>query len=121
MFAMFGKLIRGPTGRSLMLAALVVAVLAVAMGVTSRESAAQAVMPHEQIVNLLKARYGETPVARGLVQNGWMIEVFATAQGDTWTIVFTTPEGVSRVGSAGVAWSQLDEGPERLSRLTEAD
>ena len=119
MFGMFQKLIRGPTVRSFVLPIIVLAVLVIAAGLTSRETAAQAAMPHEQIEALLKTRYGETPVARGLMQNGWMIEVFASA--DTWTIVFTTPEGASRVGSAGIAWSQLDVGPGRLSRLTGAD
>ncbi len=68
---------------------------------------AQTLMPHDKVERLLAARYGEWPIARGLTQAGTMIEVFAASGGETWTIVFTTPRGISRIGSAGVAWTPL--------------
>lgn len=69
----------------------------------------------EQVVEILGTRYGETPVARGLTETGSMMEVFATADGGTWTIVMTNPQGVSRVASTGVAWQDVRPPIGRLS------
>lgn len=121
MFGLLRKLMRGPTKRSPAFWGLVLSVFLATASVLPLSAAAQTAMPHDRIETLLKARYGETPVARGLMQNGWLIEVFASPKGDTWTIVFTTPEGVSRVGSAGVAWSQIDTKRGQLSSLSQAN
>ncbi len=83
-------------------------------------AAAQTVMPHDKVEVMLKAKYGETPVARGLMHSGRLIEVFASPGGDTWTIVFTTPGGMSRVGAAGVAWSPVDSKLGQLSSSAQA-
>ena len=76
-------------------------------GALADPAMAQNLMPHDEVAKLLAARYGEQPVARGLTQTGVMIEVFAAPRGETWTIVFTTPRGLSRIGPAGVAWTAL--------------
>lgn len=121
MFGLLRKLIRSPTRRSSAFWGLVFSVFLATASVLPMSAAAQTAMPRDKVEALLKARYGETPVARGLMQNGWMIEVFASSDGDTWTIVFTTPEGVSRVGSAGVAWSEVDTKLGQLSSLAQVN
>lgn len=118
---MFGRMLRGPTWRSSVLWGLVVSVFLVTAGAVPMSAAAQTVMSRDKVEALLKAKYGEAPVARGLMHSGWLIEVFASPGGDTWTIVFTTPGGLSRVGSTGVAWSSLDSKLGQLSGVAQTN
>ena len=53
----------------------------------------------------LKELGDEAPVALGLASNGTVIEVLASAKGN-WTIILTTPEGLSCVVAYGEAWEQ---------------
>ncbi len=64
-------------------------------------------MPPVDVAKQLADRYGEAPVAMGLVNNGAMIEVFAADDGITWTIVVTTPNRMSRIFAAGRHWMQI--------------
>ncbi len=43
-------------------------------------------------------------MAIGLTGNGSVIELFTTGDGSTWTIVITSPDGLSRVVAAGESW-----------------
>ncbi len=58
----------------------------------------------ERIVTLLAAKYKEVPVAIGVNLKGDLVEVLSSEHGHTWTIIFTTPEGVSCVVTAGDGW-----------------
>ncbi len=109
---------RGPTG--VLVAVAAAFMLLFGMGVTSTQALAQDATPvtqvnRDQVVKLLNARYGEEPVARGLTDSGWMMEVFATDDGDTWTMVLTSPKGVSQVASSGIAWQDVKPPLGRLS------
>jgi hypothetical protein len=55
----------------------------------------------------LEERYAEVPVAVGLVDSKTIIEIFARADGDTWTIVTSRADGMSCVLGAGKAWQLL--------------
>jgi len=55
----------------------------------------------------LEQRYAEVPVAVGLVDSKTIIEIFARADGDTWTIVTSRADGMSCVLGAGKAWQLL--------------
>ncbi len=57
-----------------------------------------------EIVGQLAARYSEAPTALGLTSDGAVIELFATADGATWTLVITLPNGLSRVVATGESW-----------------
>ena len=46
----------------------------------------------------------EAPVAVGVTSAGGLVEVFATDDGATWTIVVTTPQGRSCMVAAGEGW-----------------
>ncbi len=60
--------------------------------------------PRAEIVKQLGDAYAEAPVAIGLTGNGSVIELFTTGDGSTWTIVITSPDGLSRVVAAGESW-----------------
>ena len=67
-----------------------------------------ACLPHGAMVDLLAGRYSEQRVSVGLETGGRLIEVFATADGGTWTMVMTTPNGVTCVIAAGLEWQDVE-------------
>ena len=58
---------------------------------------------HDEIVNLLKVTFAETPVSAALTDNGQMLEVFASDKG-SWTMVITVPGGPSCMMATGQNW-----------------
>lgn len=56
------------------------------------------------IVERLSNKYGETRQSAGLNQNNGMVEVFASNETGTWTILITMPNGKSCLMAAGKAW-----------------
>ena len=78
-------------------------VLLVAVG--PQASAQQVCMDRSELSSLLGQRYAETRVARGLSDRGRMIEVFASGDGATWTMVVTTPQGHSCIVASGEGWA----------------
>ena len=66
------------------------------------------------MVEQLQKRYAEVPVAMGLQSNGTVLEVYSSRRTNTWSIVITTPTGVSCLVSEGQNWEalpQLVDGP----------
>lgn len=61
-------------------------------------------MPRAEIVARLEHRYQEHQIAAGLTLNDWLIEVWATEDGETWTLLLTQPNGMSCVIGAGTYW-----------------
>ena len=57
-----------------------------------------------RLIAHLAERYRETPIALGVDNGGRLIEVLATADGATWTIVVTSPQGRSCMVAAGEGW-----------------
>ena len=66
------------------------------------------------IMDHLKDGYAETVVAMGLDAQGRVLEVMA-ADGGTWTMLVTSPGGLTCLIASGVAWEQIKlpepEGP----------
>ena len=60
--------------------------------------------PREAYVEHLAMKWGEAPVSHGLLSDGRLLEMFATPDGSTWTLVVTSPEGVSCTGASGEHW-----------------
>jgi len=60
-----------------------------------------------EIAKQLSSRYDESPVAFGLQANGNLLQVYASAEKNTWTVVSTTPNGLSCVVAAGRSWESL--------------
>ncbi|MEM7222587.1 MAG: hypothetical protein AAF495_06390 [Pseudomonadota bacterium] len=63
----------------------------------------------DSVIALLSGKYREQPVALGVANNGNLVEVLSTDKGDTWTIIVTTPRGVSCLVAAGEGWHTLEQ------------
>ncbi len=84
---------------------LLIVVILLGVALISRPNAAEATgTPRDAVVKFLGERHAEAPVAYGLASNGGLIEVFTTADGATWTMVLTMPNGMSVVVASGEAW-----------------
>jgi hypothetical protein len=60
-----------------------------------------------EIAKQLGNKYEEAPVAFGLQSNGNLLQVYASEQKNTWTVVSTTPNGMSCIVAAGKKWESL--------------
>jgi hypothetical protein len=60
-----------------------------------------------EIAKQLNSRYDESPVAFGLQSNGNLLQVYASEDKSTWTVVSTTPQGLSCIVAAGKTWEAL--------------
>jgi hypothetical protein len=58
------------------------------------------------VIERLESRYGEVRQAMGLNRGNAVVEVFASAETGTWTILVTTPNGVSCLIASGDLWEQ---------------
>lgn len=56
------------------------------------------------VVEELQKQYTEIPRALGVAADGSVLELFATPDGTTWTLVVTLPNGMSRVVASGESW-----------------
>lgn len=84
------------------------AALAVAVPAQADQPRAQQRLPchqHEQIARQLDQRYGEQPTSLGLQSNGNLLQVWTSVRTGSWTIVTTTPQGVSCIVAAGRNWA----------------
>ncbi len=58
----------------------------------------------DKVVEWLALEYKEEPVASGISSKGALIEVLSNENGDTWTILLTSPTGTSCIVDTGEAW-----------------
>lgn len=63
---------------------------------------------HDAIVERLAARYGEARQNVGLNQNDALVEIFASPETGTWTILVTMPTGMSCLVAAGQNWQVVE-------------
>lgn len=61
--------------------------------------------PYNEIASALDAEAHETPVARMLDSRGRVVEILATADGSTYTILIVAPEGMACAVSVGSAYA----------------
>ena len=61
----------------------------------------------DALLDALAEKYGEVPVAVGEHSNGSKIELVSKSDGDTWSLIVTSPEGWSCFLAAGEAWREL--------------
>lgn len=57
-----------------------------------------------KIIEYMEKKYKETTIAAGVTSGGGLVEVLSTADGGTWTIIITSPQGMSCLMSAGEGW-----------------
>jgi hypothetical protein len=58
------------------------------------------------VIRMLRENFGEGPMGRGLADSGAVAEVFTSANG-TWTIVTTSPSGLSCMIGTGQSWQPI--------------
>lgn len=94
----------------LLLSALVLACGAYASPLGAQTAPTSPRMPcHKatEIAKQLSQKYSEAPVAFGLQSNGNLLQVYFSQEKDTWTVVSTTPSGMSCILAAGKRWENL--------------
>ena len=70
---------------------------------------AQRCAPREMVVDRLANKYGETRQSIGLGANNAVVEVFASDASGSWTIVVTSPNGLTCLVASGQAFESLAE------------
>ena len=78
--------------RAMILGAAAFMATVAASGAAAAQSACA---PRAEVLEILRSRYGEAVVAGGVTTKGALLEVVASADGGTWTLIATSPAGVS--------------------------
>ena len=85
-----------------------------ALFASATASAAQCAA-RNKVLDMLRDKYSEAPVAFGVTSGGGLLEVLSSKDGATWTVLVTTPKGMTCMTAAGEGWHARDrpvEGPE---------
>ena len=67
-----------------------------------------ACLPHEQAEQQLHRTYNEKKIGHGISGDGNLIEVFMSSAG-SFTVIKTSPAGVSCIVDFGEGWQSIDE------------
>ena len=84
-----------------------------ALSVAANTNIAQATPPkdaftdRDSAVSHLSSAYRERTVALGLASNGGVLEILTNEAGTTWSIIVTTPDGVSCMVATGEHWEPV--------------
>ncbi len=65
--------------------------------------------PRASVIERLAERYGEARRGIGMVQQGSVMEVFASDETGTWTITLTMPDGTTCLVASGQAYETVAE------------
>tara|TARA_R110000787_G_scaffold4550_1_gene17224 strand:- start:312 stop:716 length:405 start_codon:yes stop_codon:yes gene_type:complete len=60
--------------------------------------------PRNELIDQLTNKYKEKPRAFGIALSGQLTEFLASDGGGTWTIILTSPEGITCLLAAGKDW-----------------
>ena len=98
------------------LSAIIIAIIAILASAAARagQADAPATPPchdYRALVTALGKRYGEAPVSLGMQSNGHALQVFASAMGDSWTVLSIAPDGTGCIVAAGHHWQTREAGP----------
>src|SRR3546814_17913127 len=63
----------------------------------------------ESVLQVLQQKYKEQPIALGVTHNGGLVEVLTTGNGNTWSIIVTTPHGMYCLVAAGDGWQAMQQ------------
>lgn len=94
----------GLSFQRMMVVAAAAAVFAGAAVLPSAASADSDELQRGKLVQLLADRFGENSVAAGIAENGGVVELLTNADGTTWTLLMTLPNGSTRVIATGESW-----------------
>ncbi len=62
----------------------------------------------DKVLELLAKKYHETPIALGVTNTGGLVEVLTSEKDSTWTIIISTPQGISCLWAAGEGWREIE-------------
>ena len=62
---------------------------------------------YDKMAAHLAVKYSEKPVAFGMQSNGNLLQVFASKDTGSWTILSVSPKGTSCILAAGKSWEDL--------------
>ena len=98
------------TAKILHLAALTAAAALYLAGTTQAAAQSQRNCgPRDAVVERLASGYGETRQSVGIGSNNAMVEVFASDETGSWTILVTMPTGVSCLVASGQSFEEVAE------------
>jgi hypothetical protein len=63
------------------------------------------------VTGYLRDQFQEVPVSLGLQADGRMLQIYASEETGSWTMVSTTANGTSCIVAVGEAWQVLPSGP----------
>ncbi len=63
----------------------------------------------DNVLDLLGKKYGETTSAVGVTNTGGLVEVLNDPKDGSWTIIVTTPRGMSCLVAAGEGWRTIEQ------------
>ncbi len=86
---------------------LAIGVLALSPATPAAAQAAAVCDARAEVLRHLERQYAEAPVALGLANTGGVVEVLASPNGATWTIIVTLPDGTSCLVAAGESWETV--------------
>ena len=78
--------------------------LALALLLFASSAVAQQCGPRDDLAKQLEQKYGERPIASGVSGRGALVEVFMSADGSSWSIVLTRPNGMACLVDEGEGW-----------------
>lgn len=87
---------------------LVAALVAAFLCLPLTAQAQQQCGPREVIKDGLANQYGEVPIARGLGEAGMMMELYASEDGKTWTLLIVHPNGMACFAATGESWQSVE-------------
>ncbi len=96
------------------LALLAVGALPLGSEPASAQGAPAICRARDGLLSQLAQKYVEVPVAIGVtggVAGGALIELLTTKDGTTWTLILTSPKGVSCLIASGEGWRPLAPAP----------
>lgn len=66
----------------------------------------EACLPRDKVVKNLQSKYSESLQGRGLQNEVRLVEIFASDDGSSWTIIQTYANGTSCLVAAGTNWME---------------
>jgi len=72
-------------------------------------SIAEICLARENLITQLSLQHGEVLTARGLVNDGMVMELLVSTEGN-WTILISRSDGISCVAATGEGWQTIEVG-----------
>jgi len=90
-------------GSVLFLAGMLLGSLAVSTPTVAQT--AGVALDRKAVAKELNEKHHEKPVGMGLADNGGVLELFSSEDGETWTMILTMPNGKSFLVGSGKSWA----------------